>query len=277
MSQPESQSSELKSSDPKVSNPKASDPKTSEALPEESLLSHLLELRTRLLKMVVAIIIVFLILTPFMQPLFGILTLPLLEQLPEGQSMIATQVASPFLTPFKFTFVAAIFLTAPYWLYQLWAFVAPGLYKTEKRFATPLLVSSIVLFYLGALFAYFVVFPIVFGFFNKVAPQGVAVMTDITHYYDFVLALFFAFGVAFEIPIATMLLVKTGLVSVEKLKQYRPYIFLSCFVVGMMITPPDVISQTLLAVPMYLLYEGGLFFSQRFVQVDEKPQELQKN
>lgn len=246
-------------------------------LKEEGLLSHLLELRQRLLRMVVAIVIVFVLLTPFMQTLFNWLTLPLLAQLPADSSMIATQVASPFLTPFKFTFVAAIFLTAPYWLYQLWGFVAPGLYQSEKRFATPLIASSVVLFYLGALFAYFVVFPIVFGFFTRVAPKGVAVMTDITHYYDFVLALFFAFGIAFEIPIATMLLVKTGMVSIEKLKQYRPYVFLSCFVVGMMITPPDVISQTLLAVPMYILYEAGLFFSKRFVPGPDKSKEMQKN
>ena len=246
-------------------------------LKEEGLLSHLLELRQRLLRMVLAIVIVFVLLTPFMQTLFNWLTLPLLAQLPADSSMIATQVASPFLTPFKFTFVAAIFLTAPYWLYQLWGFVAPGLYQSEKRFATPLIASSVVLFYLGALFAYFVVFPIVFGFFTRVAPEGVAVMTDITHYYDFVLALFFAFGVAFEIPIATMLLVKTGMVSVEKLKQYRPYVFLSCFVVGMMITPPDVISQTLLAVPMYILYEAGLFFAKRFDSSQDKSKEMQKN
>ena len=244
--------------------------KKSEIDKPEGLMSHLLELRDRLLKMVLAIVIIFVILTPFMQDIFTWLTQPLLDQLPEGNTMIATQVASPFLTPFKFTFMAAIFLTAPYWLYQLWAFVAPGLYKTEKSFATPLLISSVVLFYCGALFAYYVVFPVVFGFFNKVAPDGVAVMTDITHYYDFVLSLFFAFGVAFEIPIATMLLVKTGFVKVEKLKEYRPYVFLACFVVGMMITPPDVISQILLAVPMYLLYEGGLFFSARFVKVNEK-------
>jgi len=235
----------------------------------EGLLSHLLELRQRLLRMFLAVIIIFVLLTPFMQSLFSWLTQPLLEQLPSGNSMIATQVASPFLTPFKFTFMAAIFLTAPYWLYQVWAFIAPGLYQSEKRFATPLLISSIVLFYCGALFAYYVVFPVVFGFFNKVAPEGVAVMTDITHYYDFVLSLFFAFGVAFEIPIATMLLVKTGFVKVEKLKEYRPYVFLACFVIGMMITPPDVISQTLLAVPMYLLYEAGLFFSARFVKAQE--------
>jgi len=251
-----------------------------EELKEEGLLSHLLELRQRLLRMVIAVMVIFLLLTPFMQTLFSWLTLPLIAQLPEGHSMIATQVASPFLTPFKFTFMTAIFLTAPYWLYQLWGFVAPGLYKSEKKFATPLIASSIILFYLGAIFAYFVVFPIVFGFFTKVAPQGVAVMTDITHYYDFVLALFFAFGIAFEIPIATMLLVKTGMVSIDKLKQYRPYVFLSCFVVGMMITPPDIISQTLLAVPMYILYEAGLFFSKRFASTPSvtgsETQEMQK-
>lgn len=243
---------------------------TQETSKQESLVSHLLELRQRLLRMIIAVAVIFLILSPFMQQLFSLLTKPLLNVLPEGQSMIATQVASPFLTPFKFTFLAAIFLAAPYWLYQLWAFVAPGLYEHEKKFAMPLLASSVFLFYLGAMFAYFVVFPLVFGFFSKVAPEGVAVMTDITHYYDFVLALFFAFGLAFEIPIATLLLVKMGIVKIEKLQQARPYIFLGCFVVGMLITPPDIISQTLLAIPMYLLYEVGLFFSKRFVTVQEE-------
>ena len=240
---------------------------------QESLVSHLLELRQRFLKMIVAIVVIFALLSPFMQELFTFLTKPLLQVLPEGQSMIATQVASPFLTPFKFTFLSAIFITAPYWLYQLWAFVAPGLYSHEKKFARPLLFSSVFLFYCGALFAYFVVFPLVFGFFAKVAPKGVAVMTDITHYYDFVLALFFAFGLAFEIPIATLLLVKMGIVKIEAMQKARPFVFLGCFVVGMFITPPDVISQTLLAVPMYLLYEIGLFFSKRFVTPIEESTE----
>ena len=175
--------------------------------------------------------------------------------------MIATQVASPFLTPFKTTMFAALFLAMPVVLYQLWAFAAPGLYKKEKRFAVPLLASSMALFYLGAMFAYFVVFPLMFSFFTSAAPAGVAVMTDISSYLDFVLVLFFAFGMAFEVPIATVILVWSGLTSIESLEKNRAYVFLGAFIVGMLITPPDVISQTLLAVPVYLLYECGILLS----------------
>ena len=219
---------------------------TEEELKEETLLSHLIELRSRLLKMGASILVVFLILAPFSDFIFRSIALPLMEQLPEGSTMIATQVASPFLTPFKTTMFAALFLSMPVVLYQVWGFTAPGLYKKEKRFAIPLLLSSIVLFYCGTVFAYFVVFPLMFAFFTSAAPTGVAVMTDIASYLDFVLVLFFAFGIAFEVPIATVVLVWSGLTSVETLAKNRAYVFLGAFIIGMLITPPDVISQTLL-------------------------------
>ena len=234
---------------------------TEEELKEETLLSHLIELRSRLLKMGASILVVFLILAPFSDFIFRSIALPLMEQLPEGSTMIATQVASPFLTPFKTTMFAALFLSMPVVLYQVWGFTAPGLYKKEKRFAIPLLLSSIVLFYCGTVFAYFVVFPLMFAFFTSAAPDGVAVMTDIASYLDFVLVLFFAFGIAFEVPIATVVLVWSGLTSVETLAKNRAYVFLGAFIIGMLITPPDVISQTLLAVPVYLLYECGILLS----------------
>ncbi len=234
---------------------------TEEELKEETLLSHLIELRSRLLKMGASILVVFLVLAPFSDFIFRSIALPLMEQLPEGSTMIATQVASPFLTPFKTTMFAALFLSMPVVLYQVWGFTAPGLYKKEKRFAVPLLLSSIVLFYCGTVFAYFVVFPLMFAFFTSAAPAGVAVMTDIASYLDFVLVLFFAFGVAFEVPIATVVLVWSGLTSVETLAKNRAYVFLGAFIIGMLITPPDVISQTLLAVPVYLLYECGILLS----------------
>ena len=234
---------------------------TEEELKEETLLSHLIELRSRLLKMGVSILVVFLVLAPFSDFIFRSIALPLMEQLPEGSTMIATQVASPFLTPFKTTMFAALFLSMPVVLYQVWGFTAPGLYKKEKRFAVPLLLSIIVLFYCGTVFAYFVVFPLMFAFFTSAAPAGVAVMTDIASYLDFVLVLFFAFGIAFEVPIATVVLVWSGLTSVETLAKNRAYVFLGAFIIGMLITPPDVISQTLLAVPVYLLYECGILLS----------------
>ena len=242
-----------------------------EELKEETLLSHLVELRSRLLKAGGCILILFACMAPFSDFIFSSIAMPLMKQLPEGSSMIATQVASPFLTPFKTTMFAALFASMPVVLYQVWAFAAPGLYKKEKRFAVPLLVSSIALFYLGTVFAYFVVFPIVFAFFTSAAPAGVAVMTDITSYLDFVLVLFFAFGVAFEVPIATVILVWSGLVSVETLAKNRAYVFLGAFVIGMLVTPPDVISQTLLAVPVYLLYECGILLA----KVLSKPKEVE--
>ena len=234
---------------------------TEEELKEETLLSHLIELRSRLLKAGASVLVVFLVLAPFSDFIFRSIALPLMEQLPEGSTMIATQVASPFLTPFKTTMFAALFLSMPVVLYQVWGFTAPGLYKKEKRFAIPLLLSSIVLFYCGTVFAYFVVFPLMFSFFTSAAPAGVAVMTDIASYLDFVLVLFFAFGIAFEVPIATVVLVWSGLTSVETLAKNRAYVFLGAFIIGMLITPPDVISQTLLAVPVYLLYECGILLS----------------
>lgn len=229
-----------------------------EKLAEGTLISHLVELRSRLLKAAAAVLVLFVCLVPFAERIFTVVATPLMDQLPEGATMIATQVASPFLTPFKMTLFVALFLAMPVVLYQLWEFVAPGLYKKEKRFAIPLLISSIVLFYAGVAFAYYVVFPLMFGFFAAVAPEGVTMMTDISAYLDFILTLFFAFGVAFEVPIATVMLVSTGLVSTKALRQARAYVFLGAFVAGMFLTPPDAISQTLLAVPVYLLYESGI-------------------
>ncbi|MCB1646119.1 MAG: twin-arginine translocase subunit TatC [Pseudomonadales bacterium] len=227
----------------------------------QPLIEHLIELRSRILRSLVAVLILFLPLFYFANDLYGYISEPLRAYLPEGASMIATEVASPFLTPFKLTLVLAIFLAIPYILHQAWSFIAPGLYSNEKKIALPLLVSSVVLFYGGIAFAFYVVFPLVFGFFTSVAPSGVTVMTDINSYLDFVLKLFFAFGLAFEIPIATLLLVWTGATTVDNLKNKRPYVIVGCFVVGMLLTPPDVISQLLLAIPMWLLYEIGLLFA----------------
>ena len=232
-----------------------------EELQEDTLLFHLIELRSRLLKAGSAVLAFFVVLAPFSDVVFKQVALPLMQKLPEGSTMIATQVASPFLTPFKTTMFAALFLAMPVVLFQLWSFAAPGLYKKEKKFAVPLLVSSVGLFYLGAAFAYVVVFPLMFGFFTSAAPAGVSVMTDISSYLDFVLVLFFAFGMAFEVPIATVMLVWSGLTSIETLEKNRAYVFLGAFIVGMLITPPDIISQTLLAVPVYLLYECGILLS----------------
>ena len=233
---------------------------------EQPLIYHLIELRDRLLRMVLVIGVVFVVLMPFSNTLFSILSVPLLAHLPEDSSMIAIEVASPFLIPFKLTLFLALFIAIPYVLYQLWSFVAPGLYKHERRLIWPLLVSSTFLFYAGAAFAYFVVFPLVFAFFTSTAPEGVSVMTDISRYLDFVLTLFFAFGAAFEVPIFTVLLVWTGVATQDGLRKKRPYVFVGAFVVGMLLTPPDVISQTLLAVPVWLLFEVGVYFSGWFVK-----------
>ena len=243
--------------------------------PEQPFISHLVELRDRLLRMIMAIAVMFLILFPFANDLYTFVAEPIRAQLPEGSTMIATQVASPFLTPFKLALVAAVFLAMPYLLFQIWGFVAPGLYQHEKRFALPLLASSIVLFYLGMAFAYLVVFPLVFAFFAATTPEGVAQMPDISFYLDFVLKIFFAFGVAFQIPIATILLVAMGMTTAESLCEKRPYVIVGCFVVGMLLTPPDVISQTLLAVPMWMLYEAGIFFSRFFRKDDVEETEEQ--
>ena len=228
------------------------------SLNDQPLIAHLIELRDRLIRILVVILIFFIGFIAFANDLYAYLAEPLQLLLPEGTSMIATQVASPFLAPFKLALYLSVYCGAPMILYQLWGFIAPGLYANEKKIAGPLLISSIFLFYAGMAFAYFVVFPLVFGFFTTVGPTGVTVMTDIDAYLSFVLKLFLAFGLAFEIPVATMLLIKAGIASPESLKEKRPYVFIGCFVVGMLVTPPDMISQTLLAVPMWLLFEAGL-------------------
>ncbi|MDP6189894.1 MAG: twin-arginine translocase subunit TatC [Gammaproteobacteria bacterium] len=227
---------------------------------ELPLMGHLLELRNRLLKAVILVVVFFAAMFPFSNDLYLYLSEPLRSLLPEGSTMIATQVASPFLAPFKLTMVLALFVGMPFILHQAWGFIAPGLYKKEKRLAIPMLASSIFLFYAGIAFAYYVVFPLMFGFFTATGPEEVAVMTDITAYLDFVLKIFFAFGIVFEIPIATVLLIWTGATTPDSLAKKRAYVLVSCFVVGMLITPPDVISQTLLAVPMWLLFEVGIAF-----------------
>lgn len=261
-----------------MANPKPDQTKT-EA--EQPFLAHLVEMRDRLLRVVLVVSLIFLGLFSFANDLYALLAKPLLAHLPEGGTMIATEVASPFLTPFKLAMVISIFIAIPFILYQAWAFIAPGLYRNEKMLALPLLVSSIILFYAGMAFAYFVVFPLVFGFLTGIAPEGVAVMTDIAKYLDFVLKMFFAFGIAFEVPIATIILVAAGITTPENLASKRAYIIVGAFTVGMLLTPPDVISQTLLALPMWLLFEIGLFFSRMVLRkrkeaeaADEEEREL---
>jgi len=232
-----------------------------EHLAEGTLISHLVELRQRLLKVVVAIAICFAPCTWFANDLFTIIATPLIKKMPVGSSMIATSLISPFMAPLKLSLFVALFIAMPYVLYQVWAFVAPGLYKREKRFAIPLMISSIVLFYCGVAFAYFVVFPLMFAFLTTTAPTGVQVMTDITNYLDFVLLLFFAFGVAFEMPVATVLLAATGMVRVETMTKNRGYVILGIFVIAAFLTPPDALSQTAMALPMWLLYEIGIVMS----------------
>ncbi len=233
------------------------------------LVAHLTELRDRLLRALLAVLIVFIALFPFANEIYAFVSEPLRALLPEGSTMIATEVASPFLTPFKLTLFTAIFAAIPYVLYQVWSFIAPGMYRHEKRLAIPLLVSSVGLFYAGAAFAYFVVFPLIFAFFTSVGPEDITIMTDINRYLDFVLKLFFAFGLAFEIPIAAVLMIWAGITTPQDLARKRPYIIVGCFVFGMLLTPPDVISQSLLAIPMWILFEFGVFFG-RFVQRGEK-------
>ena len=236
-------------------------PSEPESLAEGTLISHLLELRTRLLRAVVAVTVALIPLAFFSNQLFTLIARPLIEKLPEGASLIATSVVSPFMTPLKLSLVAALFVAMPVVLYQIWAFVAPGLYRHEKRFALPLFVTSVVLFYVGVGFAYYVVFPLMFAFLTATAPEGVRIMTDMASYLDFALLLFFAFGVAFEMPVATVLLVASGLVSVDKLRKNRGYVLLGIFVVAAFLTPPDAISQTFMAVPMYVLYELGILLA----------------
>lgn len=228
---------------------------------EMSLIEHLLELRSRLLKIVLAVCAILLILLPFSNELFAVLSKPLMALMPAGAQMVAIDVASPFFIPLRLTLVAAVFIAMPVVLYHLWAFVAPGLYSHEKELIFPLLIASTALFYIGVLFAYYVVFPLVFGFMISTTPQGVAMMTDIGRYLDFVLTVAFAFGVAFQVPILTIVLVWMEVVTPESLTEKRPYIIVLAFIIGMILTPPDVISQTLLAVPMWLLFEAGLVFA----------------
>lgn len=225
---------------------------------EMTLVQHLLDLKTSLTRGILAIIVFFIFLFPFANEIYTYISEPLTRYLPEGTSMIATAVASPFLTPFKLSFVLSIYLAMPYLLYQLWRFIAPALYQHERQLVAPLLFFSSFLFYAGGLFAYYVVFPLVFGFLSQTAPEGVTIATDISLYLDFVIKMFFAFGMAFEVPIVTILLIVSGMTKPEKLSHARPYIVVGAFVIGMLLTPPDVISQTLLAVPMWLLFELGL-------------------
>ncbi|ODP98142.1 MULTISPECIES: twin-arginine translocase subunit TatC [Salinivibrio] len=239
----------------------------------QPLISHLMELRNRLLRAIIAILVVFACLVYFANDIYSLIAQPLIDKLPEGASMIATDVASPFFTPIKLTLVISVFVAIPVVLYQIWAFVAPGLYKHEQRLVMPLLVSSSLLFYAGVAFAYWVVLPLVFGFFTSIAPEGVQVATDIASYLDFILALFLAFGIAFEIPIAIILLVWTGATTAQSLTRKRPYVIVAAFVVGMMLTPPDMISQTLLAIPMCLLFELGVVLSRFYVPREKSESE----
>lgn len=241
----------------------------------QPLISHLIELRTRLLRSISAVLVIFLGLIYFSNHIYEFVSAPLIDRLPEGATMIATDVASPFFTPLKLTLITSVFIAVPMILYQVWAFVAPGLYKHEKRLVMPLMFSSSLLFYLGVAFAYYVVFPLVFGFFTAISLGGVEFATDISSYLDFVLALFLAFGIAFEVPVAIILLCWTGATDVQTLKAKRPYIVVAAFIIGMLLTPPDIISQTLLAIPMCLLFEVGLFFA-RFYTKPEEQQETEQ-
>ena len=235
------------------------------------LTEHLKELRSRLLRSLAAIAVVLVALTPFAARLYTLIATPLMSQLPAGSSMIAIEVASPFMAPFKLILVLSVMITAPYLLLQAWKFAAPGLYQNEKRFSAMLFISSIMLFYCGAVFAWFVVLPIVFAFFHAVAPDGVTVMTDIHHYLNFVLKMFVAFGFAFELPVAVILVVRAGLISARKLARGRPYVIIGCFIIGMILTPPDIISQLLLALPMWLLFEIGICISLRIDPSARRP------
>ena len=247
---------------------------------EQPFMAHLIELRDRILRIVVVIIAIFLVLFFFANDLYHIVAAPLLSKLPEGSTMIATGVAAPFLTPFKLSLVASIFLAIPYIFYQFWSFVAPGLYNHEKRLALPLIASSVVLFYAGILFSFYVVFPLMFAFFTATTPEGVAMMTDISQYLDFILKMFFAFGVAFEVPVFTIVLTITGVTNADKLAEKRPYVIVGSFVIGMLLTPPDIVSQTLLAIPVWLLFELGIVFSRiigRRKAREEQEQERNKS
>ncbi|MEY8213782.1 MAG: twin-arginine translocase subunit TatC [Colwellia sp.] len=240
-----------------------------------SLFDHLLELRTRLLHAVIGVLVVFCSLVYFAQDIYQYLAQPLLQTMPAGSQMIATDVASPFFAPFKLTIVLSIFLSMPYLLYQMWSFIAPGLYRNEKRLIAPLLFGSTLLFYGGIAFAYYIVFPVVFAFFTSVAPEGVVIATDISSYLDFVLKLFFAFGAAFEIPVIIILLCWTGVTSPTSLRKKRPYMVVGAFVIGMLLTPPDIISQSMLAIPMLLLFELGIIIASIYRKVDEETESVE--
>ena len=241
-----------------------------EPLESQPFMAHLIEFRDRMLRAIASVALIFIGLFSFSNELYLYVSEPLRQYLPESSTMIATDVTSPFLTPFKLTLVLSLFAAMPYVLYQVWAFVAPGLYQREKKIVIPLFCSSVILFYAGMAFAYYVVFPLVFMFFTSVGPEGVAIMTDIRSYLDFVLKLFFAFGISFEIPIAVVILSWMGAVDPDKLAKKRPYVFILCFVFGMLLTPPDILSQTLLAIPMWLLFEIGIVFGRL---VKPKPEE----
>jgi len=227
----------------------------------QPLIGHLIELRTRLLRCLICILIIFLALLYFANDIYSIVANPLVRQLPKGSVMIATDIAAPFFTPIKLTAIVALFVSIPYLLFQVWGFVAPALYQKERRLILPLVISSTTLFYIGLAFAYFVVFPLAFYFFINTAPADIAINTDITKYLDFVMTLFVVFGFAFEVPVAIILLCWSGVTSPQSLKKKRPYIIVGVFIVAMFLTPPDIFSQTLLAIPMCLLFEIGLFFA----------------
>ena len=241
-----------------------------EKLKAIGFMSHLVELRDRLIRIVAVTFVALMILFPFRNAIYSWLSEPLTRHLPDDSSMIAIDVISPFLAPFKLVLMLSIVIVIPYIMHQVWSFIAPGLYKHEKRLALPLAISSTLLFYLGMAFAYFVVFPLVFIFMTGIAPEGVRVMTDINRYLDFVIKLFLAFGFSFEVPIATFLVVSVGVTTVEKLSKARPYVFVAAFVAGMLLTPPDIISQVMLAIPIWLLFELGLFMAKKFAKPPEK-------
>jgi sec-independent protein translocase protein TatC len=242
------------------SNQTATETSKEELLDSQPFMSHLIEFRDRVLRSVIAVLVVFIGLFSYSEELYLYVSEPIREYLPTSSTMIATEVASPFLTPFKLTLVLSLFAAMPFILYQAWAFLAPGLYQREKKIVVPLFISSVLLFYGGMAFAYYIVFPLVFMFFTSIAPEGISVMPDIRSYLDFVLKLFFAFGISFEIPIAVVILSWMGAVDPDNLVKKRPYVFVMCFILGMLLTPPDIISQILLAIPMWLLFELGILF-----------------
>ena len=244
---------------------------------EQPFMAHLIELRDRILRIVIVVIAFFVVLFFFANDLYHLVSQPLLDQLPDGSTMIATGVAAPFLTPFKLSLVSSIFLAIPYIFYQFWSFVAPGLYQHEKRLALPLIASSVILFYSGIVFSFYIVFPLMFAFFTATTPEGVAMMTDISQYLDFILKMFFAFGLAFEVPVVTIVLTITGVTDADKLAEKRPYVIVGSFILGMLLTPPDIVSQTLLAIPIWLLFELGIVFSRIIGNRKAREQEKENN